>query len=108
MRDGQLLEKQEIDKIRHIPTIVIQGRYDVVCPVSFLYGYPTLCHINSHFLGNHRLRFEEGTDSHTLFDLLALIYGSWSIRSSLNLPSKLFPMRVILPVNLAYLNSLWR
>ena len=53
MRDGQLLEKQEIDKMcvqfisdygdpsylalmssRHIPTVVIQGRYDVVCPVS--------------------------------------------------------------------------
>ncbi|KAG5645925.1 hypothetical protein DXG03_004714 [Asterophora parasitica] len=33
MRDGQLLEKQEIDKIRHIPTTVVQGRYDVVCPV---------------------------------------------------------------------------
>lgn len=54
MRDGQLLEKQEIDKMydcvilhiliplltctcpsfsRHIPTIVVQGRYDVVCPV---------------------------------------------------------------------------
>ncbi|KAK7050914.1 hypothetical protein VNI00_005026 [Paramarasmius palmivorus] len=34
MRDGQLLEKQEIDKIRHIPTTVIQGRYDVVCPAK--------------------------------------------------------------------------
>jgi len=34
MRDGQLLEKQEIDKIRHIPTIVVQGRYDVVCPAT--------------------------------------------------------------------------
>jgi hypothetical protein len=50
MRDGQLLDKQEIDKMyvhltsvlcpcfltitsRHIPTIVVQGRYDVVCPV---------------------------------------------------------------------------
>lgn len=56
MRDGQLLEKQSIDKMcadhvpvlfpsllephlyissssRHIPTVVIQGRYDVVCPV---------------------------------------------------------------------------
>ncbi|KAF8462330.1 proline iminopeptidase [Russula ochroleuca] len=32
MRDGQLLDSQEIDKIRHIPTIVVQGRYDVVCP----------------------------------------------------------------------------
>ncbi|KAJ7650157.1 proline iminopeptidase [Roridomyces roridus] len=34
MRDGQLLEKQEIDKIRHIPTVVVQGRYDVVCPAT--------------------------------------------------------------------------
>ncbi|EIW83954.1 prolyl aminopeptidase serine peptidase [Coniophora puteana RWD-64-598 SS2] len=34
MRDGQLLEKQEIDKIRHIPCIVVQGRYDVVCPAT--------------------------------------------------------------------------
>ncbi|KAG5353519.1 hypothetical protein C0989_005966 [Termitomyces sp. Mn162] len=34
MRDGQLLEKQSIDRIRHIPTVVIQGRWDVVCPVS--------------------------------------------------------------------------
>lgn len=40
MRDGQILEQQEIDKIRHIPTIVVQGRYDCVCPVSdFLLSY---------------------------------------------------------------------
>ncbi|KAG9042101.1 hypothetical protein FS837_011347, partial [Tulasnella sp. UAMH 9824] len=32
MREGHLLEKQEIDNIRHIPTVIIQGRYDVVCP----------------------------------------------------------------------------
>ncbi|KIM84079.1 hypothetical protein PILCRDRAFT_6388 [Piloderma croceum F 1598] len=37
MRDGQLLEKQEIDKIRHIPTIIVQGRYDVVCPATTAY-----------------------------------------------------------------------
>jgi len=37
MRDGQLLEEQEIDKIRHIPTIVVQGRYDVVCPATTAY-----------------------------------------------------------------------
>ncbi|KAF8917503.1 proline iminopeptidase [Mucidula mucida] len=37
MRDGQLLEKEEIDKIRHIPTIVVQGRYDVVCPATTAY-----------------------------------------------------------------------
>lgn len=34
MRQGQLLEKQSIDKIRHIPCIVVQGRYDVVCPAT--------------------------------------------------------------------------
>ncbi|KAG6329767.1 hypothetical protein ID866_9321 [Astraeus odoratus] len=34
MRDGQLLEEQSIAKIRHIPTIVVQGRYDVVCPAT--------------------------------------------------------------------------
>ncbi|KAG7451222.1 proline iminopeptidase [Guyanagaster necrorhizus] len=38
MRDGQLLEQQEIDKIRHIPTVVIQGRYDVVCPATTAYA----------------------------------------------------------------------
>ncbi|KAG8958415.1 hypothetical protein FRC03_009167 [Tulasnella sp. 419] len=37
MRDGQLLEKQSIDKIRHIPTVVVQGRYDVVCPARSAY-----------------------------------------------------------------------
>jgi len=34
MRDGQLLEAQSIDKIRHIPTVIVQGRYDVVCPAT--------------------------------------------------------------------------
>ncbi|KAG8904895.1 hypothetical protein FRC01_008560, partial [Tulasnella sp. 417] len=37
MREGQPLEKQEIDKIRHIPTVIIQGRYDVVCPARSAY-----------------------------------------------------------------------
>jgi len=37
-RDGQLLDKQEIDKIRHIPTIVVQGRYDVICPATTAYA----------------------------------------------------------------------
>jgi proline iminopeptidase len=31
-RDGWLIEKNNIDKIRHIPTVIVQGRYDVVCP----------------------------------------------------------------------------
>lgn len=34
MRDGQLLEKEEIDKIRHIPATIVQGRYDCVCPAK--------------------------------------------------------------------------
>jgi proline iminopeptidase len=31
-RDGFLLEKQNIDKIKHIPTVIVQGRYDICCP----------------------------------------------------------------------------
>jgi len=38
MREGQLLEKQEIDKIRHISTIIVQGRYDVICPATTAYA----------------------------------------------------------------------
>jgi proline iminopeptidase len=29
--DGQLL--QNVDRIRHIPAVIVQGRYDVVCPM---------------------------------------------------------------------------
>ena len=32
LEEGQLLKKENIDKIRHIPTSIVQGRYDVVCP----------------------------------------------------------------------------
>ena len=57
MRDGQLLDKQEIDKMwgqldasvlhgrsrhsfhsRHIPCVVVQGRYDVICPATTAYA----------------------------------------------------------------------
>lgn len=31
-RDGWLLEKEQIDRIRHIPAVIVQGRQDVVCP----------------------------------------------------------------------------
>jgi proline iminopeptidase len=41
MRDGQLLEEQSIAKIRHIPTIVVQGRYDVVCPATTAWALKT-------------------------------------------------------------------
>lgn len=30
MDDGQLL--RDVDKIRHIPSVIVQGRYDVICP----------------------------------------------------------------------------
>lgn len=30
-RDGQLLE--DVDKIRHIPTVIVQGRYDICTPI---------------------------------------------------------------------------
>lgn len=33
--ENQLLD--EVDKIRHIPTVIIQGRYDVVCPMQTAY-----------------------------------------------------------------------
>ncbi|GAA5898837.1 uncharacterized protein JCM6883_003441 [Sporobolomyces salmoneus] len=33
-QDGYLLLPSQIDKIRHIPTTIIQGRYDVVCPAK--------------------------------------------------------------------------
>ena len=36
-RDGWLLEKANLDKIRHIPTSIVQGRYDVVCPAISAY-----------------------------------------------------------------------
>ncbi|KAF8349172.1 prolyl aminopeptidase serine peptidase [Amanita rubescens] len=38
MREGQLLEQQSLDKIRHIPVVIVQGRYDVVCPATTAYA----------------------------------------------------------------------
>ena len=32
MEDGELIKQENIDKIRHIPATIVQGRYDVVCP----------------------------------------------------------------------------
>lgn len=32
MQEGQLL--RDIDKVRNIPAVIVQGRYDVLCPVS--------------------------------------------------------------------------
>ena len=30
-REGQLIE--DVDRIRHIPAVIVQGRYDMVCPI---------------------------------------------------------------------------
>lgn len=32
LREGQLIE--EAHKIKHLPIIIVQGRYDIVCPVK--------------------------------------------------------------------------
>ena len=31
-RDGWLLEDEQLRKIRHIPTVIVHGRYDALCP----------------------------------------------------------------------------
>ena len=35
MEEGQLL--RDIDRIRKIPAVIVQGRYDVICPVHTAY-----------------------------------------------------------------------
>ncbi|KAF4636689.1 hypothetical protein G7Y89_g1378 [Cudoniella acicularis] len=37
LEEGQILKKSNIDRIRHIPTTIIQGRYDIVCPPQTAY-----------------------------------------------------------------------
>jgi proline iminopeptidase len=32
LRDGQLLDN--LNRITHLPAIIIQGRYDMICPIS--------------------------------------------------------------------------
>jgi hypothetical protein len=34
MEEGELLRKENIDKIRSIPCVIVQGRYDCVCPAT--------------------------------------------------------------------------
>ena len=36
-RDGWLLEPAQLDRIRAVPTVIVQGRYDVVCPATSAY-----------------------------------------------------------------------
>lgn len=37
IEEDYLIKKENVDKIRHIPTKIIQGVYDIICP--FKYGY---------------------------------------------------------------------
>lgn len=37
MEDGYLIKKENIDKIRHIPTKIIHGVYDIICPFKYAY-----------------------------------------------------------------------
>ncbi|MEL4358048.1 MULTISPECIES: alpha/beta fold hydrolase [unclassified Luteococcus] len=39
MRDGQLIE--EVDRIRHIPCVIVQGRYDMCCPARTAHDLAT-------------------------------------------------------------------
>lgn len=32
LEPDQILQKENLDRIRHIPTVIVQGRYDVICP----------------------------------------------------------------------------
>lgn len=37
MPEGELLRPENIAKIRHIPAVIVQGRYDMVCPITTAY-----------------------------------------------------------------------
>ncbi|EGD90439.1 prolyl aminopeptidase [Trichophyton rubrum D6] len=37
LEHGALLKKENVDRIRHIPTTMVQGRYDIVCPPQTAY-----------------------------------------------------------------------
>lgn len=37
MEEGYLLKRENLDKIRHIPTVIVQGQYDLVCPFMTAY-----------------------------------------------------------------------
>lgn len=36
-REGYLLEDKNIDKIKHLPIVIVQGQYDMVCPMVTAY-----------------------------------------------------------------------
>ena len=61
-RDGFLLEPANLDRIRHIPTVIVQGRYDVVCPaVSAVDLHRALPSAQLHFTMAGHSGFEDET-----------------------------------------------
>ena len=35
--DGYLLDERNLQRIRHLPTVIVQGRYDIVAPAASAY-----------------------------------------------------------------------
>ena len=63
--DGWLLEKEQIDKIKHIPTVIVQGRYDMVCPAITAYELSqALPHAETVFTTTGHSGFEKEIISH--------------------------------------------
>jgi proline iminopeptidase len=69
---GFLTKKENIDKIRHIPTKIIQGVYDIICPFKYAYllhkafpeaeFYPTMAGHSSYDKENIKHIVEATTD----------------------------------------------
>jgi proline iminopeptidase len=67
-----LLKKENIDKIRHIPTKIIQGIYDIICPFKYAYllhksfpeadFYPTMAGHSSYDIENLKHVIESTND----------------------------------------------
>lgn len=72
MKDGFLTKKENIDKIRHIPTVIIHGIYDIICPFKYAYllhkafpeakFYPTLAGHSSYDIENMKHIIETTND----------------------------------------------
>ncbi|KAF6754591.1 proline iminopeptidase [Ephemerocybe angulata] len=63
IKEGQIFAKENLEKIRHIPMIIVNGRYDAVCPPSTAYELKKeLPHAELHIVpdAGHSGR-EEGT-----------------------------------------------
>jgi proline iminopeptidase len=72
IEDDYFLKKENIDKIRHIPTKIIQGVYDIICPFKYAYllhkafpeaeFYPTMAGHSSYDIENIKHIVESTND----------------------------------------------